>query len=78
MVKIKWLDAWIENEITLDEIEARENQVLCTILGYLIWESAELLAVAAEKVDNIDGAVSYRAVTFIPKSLILETQQIGG
>jgi len=78
ILKIKWIDAWIENEITLDEIEVRDNKVVCTILGYSIWESDSLIAIAAEKVKNIDGTISWRAVTFIPKSLIIHTEQIGG
>ena len=78
ILKIKWTDAWIENEINLDELDIRDNKVVCTILGYSIWENEEIIAIAAEKVKNIDGTISWRAVTFIPKSLIVNTEQIGG
>jgi hypothetical protein len=70
-VSLDWLDAWIENDLTQEEIDNLSNpQTVCTLVGYVVYDDGTTIALAAERVVGREGDVSWRAVTFVPKCLI--------
>jgi len=75
--QIKWLDAWIENELTTEDVALLDNpQTVCTLVGFLMFEDDNTIALAAEKVIGMNKDISHRAVTFVPKCLIMETEEL--
>jgi hypothetical protein len=76
-VQVKWLDAWIENELTEGEIDALSKpQTLCILTGFVAFEDEETIGIAAEKVVGREEDISWRAITFVPKCLIIDNKEI--
>ena len=76
-VQIKWLDAWIENELSQDELDnLKDPKTVCTLLGTTVFEDDNTVGIAAEHVIGMSGDISWRAITFVPKCLIIETKTL--
>lgn len=74
LIKITWIDAWIENELTESELKLlKKPRCECSLIGWKIWQDKVHTAIAAEKVVSNDDTVSWRAVTIIPTVLITHT-----
>jgi len=76
-LQIKWLDAWIENDLTEMELDNLDNpRTLCTLVGYKVFEDETTVGIAAEKIVGMGGDISWRAITFVPKCLIIDNKEI--
>jgi len=75
--EVTWLDAWIENELTQEEIDnLKDPKTVCTLVGTLVFEDEATIGLAAEKVIGRGEDLSWRAVTFVLKCLIIDTKEI--
>ena len=76
-LQIDWKDAWIENELTQEELNnLKDPKTICTLTGFLVFEDELTVGLAAEKVIGREEDISWRAITFVPKCLIIDTREI--
>jgi len=76
-LQINWRDAWIDNEILQEDFNhLKDPKTVCTIVGFLVFKNDNTIGIAAEKVIGREGDISWRAVTFIPKCLIIDIKEI--
>lgn len=72
LVIVEWRDAWFDPDETeykdwLDEYPVRS-------VGFLVRDTAELVSLAGEV---LPGGEGFRAVTHIPRSLVVGMEQMG-
>jgi len=72
LVLVRWRDAWFDAD-QQDTKDWRVEYVVHTV-GYLIREEKGILSVASEVLPEGDG---FRAVTHIPKAIILSITTLG-
>mgnify|MGYP003337234877 FL=1 len=72
LVAVRWLDAWFDFELAGDE-EARADYPVLTV-GFLL-RAGPVVTLAQELLPDGDG---YRAVTHIPRALVVSIDRLDG
>lgn len=74
MVKVLWLDAWIDTEafVTLDAVHAKHKPMPIETIGWLLVDDEKGVSVANERCLEDEG--SYRGRTFIPRAMIVKVE----
>ncbi len=71
-VLVLWQDAWFDSD-QCGENEWRDEYLVSTV-GFIVRETDTVLSVAMERLPEEDG---YRAVTHIPRGMIVEVRPLG-
>lgn len=72
LVKVHWRDAWFDPE----QLGAGEwkDEYRVTTVGFVVRDTEDVLSLAQEILPDEDG---YRAVTHIPRPLVLQIETLG-
>jgi hypothetical protein len=74
LVEVYWDDAHATAE--QQPIDARAGEYYVCTVGYVVYEDARSLCVAAEILDDGSGQLDVRGRTRVPKGMILETREL--
>lgn len=78
LVRLIWLDAWVDgNEpINLDEAHTKHRPLQITTLGWLIYEDDTGVSVANEHYVDDNGWDVYRGRTFVPRGMVVSCEPL--